>query len=345
MKSANKVRLAAIIGVPCALLIAGVYLTALVARNSHESEILLPSDQQYDFASLPSWTSSSEQEPGLSLENRGNFAVMFQAADKQYLMSTLIAIMSMRRSHHLEKNACSPNEMCVDPIELDMLYDVLIVISLPLHLTEKEVSILQETFAVIIKQPRQFTAKDGKGRYTHSFDKFHIFTFTEYKKILFVDSDIIVVRDFLDVFAYKTPACVTHPMDDIFQSRTVCSTAFWMITPNMTMSSIIRNAVEHGSYDDDMRAAADVFRWEWNILPRAYLLINHLWESRVLEVPARRNSMNRVVKVFHFSSPKPWQIGWFMLSFSPTLQYYDLWYLYRDYLQTRHPMIYNILAE
>jgi hypothetical protein len=228
-------------------------------------------------------------------------------------------------------------------------YDIVVIMSEPIQLSDDDAKTVESLFKIRLFQENSFAhSVEGGGRYVYAFDKFHIFKLQGYDKVLFIDSDVLCVKDFLDIFTYKTPACVTDPVADVFSAQVGYSGAFWMVSPNQTIADALLENIDHNAKLGNMEKSGDmgvglrVFDWEWNVVPRYYLMINYLWEWRGLEQPKRRNSLTKYVRTIHFSNPKPWNAGWYTRAFSPVAQYYRDWKQYHDLAEKEFGMVYNM---
>ncbi|XP_068638751.1 UDP-glucuronate:xylan alpha-glucuronosyltransferase 2 isoform X1 [Aristolochia californica] len=156
-----------------------------------------------------------------------------------------------------------------------------------------------------IRNPR--AAKNTYNEYNYS--KFRLWQLTDYDKIVFIDSDILVFRN-LDVLFHFPQMSATGNDGSIFNSGVMA------IEPsNCTFKILMNNRKEVVSYNGgDQGFLNEVFFW-WHRLPRRVNFLKNFWSNTSLEA-AMKNQL------FGADPPKLYAVHY--LGLKP-------WHCYRDY--------------
>ncbi|KAI4316710.1 hypothetical protein L6164_024664 [Bauhinia variegata] len=156
-----------------------------------------------------------------------------------------------------------------------------------------------------IRNPR--AEKDTYNEYNYS--KFRLWQLTEYKKIIFIDSDIIVLRN-LDILFHFPQMSATGNDQSIFNS------GIMVIEPsNCTFNILMENREEIISYNGgDQGFLNEIFVW-WHRFPRRVNFLKNFWSNTTLEASVKNG-------LFGSDPPKLYAIHY--LGLKP-------WHCYRDY--------------
>uniref|UniRef100_A0A7C9ANR7 Hexosyltransferase n=1 Tax=Opuntia streptacantha TaxID=393608 RepID=A0A7C9ANR7_OPUST len=160
----------------------------------------------------------------------------------------------------------------------------------------------------IIKRIRNPRAK--KGSYNeYNYSKFRLWQLTDYDKLIFIDSDIVVLRN-LDLLFHFPQMSATGNDGSIFNS------GIMVIEPsNCTFRTLMGLRKEITSYNGgDQGFLNEVFVW-WHRLPRRVNFLKNFWSNTSLEASLKNH-------LFASDPPKLYSIHY--LGLKP-------WLCYRDY--------------
>lgn len=156
-----------------------------------------------------------------------------------------------------------------------------------------------------IRNPR--AEKNSYNEYNYS--KFRLWQLTDYDKVIFIDSDIIVLRS-LDLLFYFPQISATGNDNSIFNS------GIMVLEPsNCTFKILMDHRVDIISYNGgDQGFLNEVFVW-WHRLPRRVNFLKNFWSNTTAETSRKNN-------LFGSDPPKLYSIHY--LGWKP-------WLCYRDY--------------
>jgi len=197
--------------------------------------------------------------------------------------------------------------------------DVVILMLPNLERTEYLVRAARE-YGIIMKTVQVLKPPPGAMPYYQNvMTKLRIFELYEYERVIFLDSDSLVLENALDEL-FDLPADVHLAIPRCYwDDLGVVTSVLLVVKPSTELwTRIMKYYNENGHpthtkmYDMDL--INKEFRDEKLVLPGTYGLLNTLWENRELtHVPAFSNmSLNEVRSMahfVHFSGPagKPWQ--------------------------------------
>lgn len=225
-------------------------------------------------------------------------ALVFHAHNAQYLCGALVAAQSAR--------IATPN----------VQFDVLIMLSKGWQVPASLLSRARDS-EIKLRSVEPFANTISVNlRYRNSLDKLHAFNLTEYCRIVFFDSDTLVVRSIRPLFDdVPVPGAVADPVCSVFGRKSCLSSALLVLEPSVDRANAIAEALQSptlkGQHLHDMNVLNFVLEDGWEELPRTYLMINWLWRQQGLKRLDRQSMLTREVRAIHFSSPKPWAKGWF----------------------------------
>ncbi|XP_022144172.1 UDP-glucuronate:xylan alpha-glucuronosyltransferase 2 isoform X2 [Momordica charantia] len=150
-----------------------------------------------------------------------------------------------------------------------------------------------------IRNPR--AEKDSYNEYNYS--KFRLWQLTDYDKIIFIDSDIIVLRN-LDLLFHFPQMSATGNDNSIFNS------GIMLIEPsNCTFQIFMDHRNEIVSYNGgDQGFLNEVFVW-WHRLPRRANFLKNFWSNTTVERSVKNEMFGaEPAKVYaiHYLGLKPW---------------------------------------
>jgi lipopolysaccharide biosynthesis glycosyltransferase len=149
-----------------------------------------------------------------------------------------------------------------------------------------------------------------RGTYNeYNYSKFRLWQLTEYDRVVFVDADILVLRNLDALFAFPQVAAVGND-GSLFNS------GIMVIEPSTcTFDALIRNRRSIRSYNGgDQGFLNEVFVW-WHRLPRRVNYLKNFWANTTGERALKE-------RLFRADPPEVWSIHY--LGMKP-------WRCYRDY--------------
>ncbi|KAE9586812.1 putative glucuronosyltransferase [Lupinus albus] len=146
--------------------------------------------------------------------------------------------------------------------------------------------------------------KAEKGTYNeYNYSKFRLWQLTDYDKIIFIDSDIIVLRN-LDILFHFPQISATGNDQSIFNS------GIMVLEPsNCTFRMLMKNRDSIISYNGgDQGFLNEVFVW-WHRLPRRVNFLKNFWANTTLEHRVKNGLFESdppKVYAIHYLGWKPW---------------------------------------
>ncbi|MED6114264.1 UDP-glucuronate:xylan alpha-glucuronosyltransferase 2 [Stylosanthes scabra] len=152
--------------------------------------------------------------------------------------------------------------------------------------------------------------KAEKGTYNeYNYSKFRLWQLTDYDKVVFIDADIVVLRN-MDVLFHFPQMSATGNDQSIFNS------GIMVIEPsNCTFNVLMESRYDVVSYNGgDQGFLNEIFVW-WHRLPRRVNYLKNFWANTTIEASKKNH-------LFGAEPPKLYSIHY--LGLKP-------WYCYRDY--------------
>ncbi|KAH9320929.1 hypothetical protein KI387_015568 [Taxus chinensis] len=151
-----------------------------------------------------------------------------------------------------------------------------------------------------IRNPK--AEKDSYNEWNYS--KFRLWKLTDYDKIIFIDSDLLILRN-LD-FLFDLPQ-----ISATGNSRFVFNSGMMVIEPsNCTFRLLMRHRKDIISYNGgDQGYLNEVFTW-WHRLPRRMNYLKHFWSNDTEEYEMKTSLFGAdppELYVLHYLGIKPWQ--------------------------------------
>lgn len=242
----------------------------------------------------------------LSLPTNGRYAYVFYATTRAHIYHSLVVLEFLKRVQ----------------TRLDRI-DVLVVHTLPV-LDPADVQRLNDNH---VKTRHVSVLQGAAGGHQESLTKLHIFNQTQYDRIVYLDSDMIVERNLDHLFSLPKAALawtLSHWMD--VNWGTSC---FMVIEPSEELFARLMETYAKASAQKmtafDMDVINLAFRKHrherWNdvlqlgplILPPQYLVLTFVWRDRLMDVPPLMGlrtleEVREAVYIVHFSgAKKPYQ--------------------------------------
>lgn len=193
---------------------------------------------------------------------------------------------------------------------------------------------LQKTFDEVINV-EMLDSKDAKSlellkrpELGITFTKIHIWKLTQYKKLVFLDADTLVLKNIDELFDHpEFSAAPDVGWPDCFNS------GVFVLTPNMaTYDALVKHAESSGSFDGGDQGLLNEFFSSWNRLSFIY---NVTPTSFYSYAPALKRFFNDI-KVIHFiGMRKPWNSRFGNQNISQEML--DLWWNIHDQYFSEQP--------
>lgn len=150
-----------------------------------------------------------------------------------------------------------------------------------------------------IRNPR--AEKDSYNEWNYS--KFRLWQLTDYDKIIFIDSDLLILRN-LD-FLFDLPE-----ISATGNSRFIFNSGMMVIEPsNCTFSFLLRHRRDIVSYNGgDQGYLNEVFTW-WHRIPKRMNYLKHFWSNDTEEFEMKTSLFGAdppELYVLHYLGIKPW---------------------------------------
>ncbi|KAG0569641.1 hypothetical protein KC19_6G104300 [Ceratodon purpureus] len=143
-----------------------------------------------------------------------------------------------------------------------------------------------------------------KDRYNEwNYSKFRLWQLTEYDKIVFIDSDLLVLRN-ID-FLFQLPE-ISATGNDVHRFNS----GVMVIEPsNCTFQILMDQILETTSYNGgDQGYLNEIFPW-WHRLPKRVNFLKHFWSNDTEELTTKTELFSAdppVLYVLHYLGMKPW---------------------------------------
>ena len=154
--------------------------------------------------------------------------------------------------------------------------------------------------------------------YKNTFDKLSIFQLTEYKKIVYLDLDLLILENIDDLFCYNGPAMAyDHPFSNLHNSGVM------VIEPNINdYNGLIKIMIKRMKKQEqlgDQNIINEYFK-VINTLPQSYNLMRQLYDDiRIAKLPIWDDKLKTYImdihdtiddkKILHYiNCPKPFQV-------------------------------------
>ena len=212
--------------------------------------------------------------------------------------------------------------------ELNSKYELLCVVND--RLSEESIKTLHR-FGIKTKNTRAIKTNMGIGRWNYTFDKLNIFSLVEYDKIVFLDLDLLILKNIDHLFNWDSIAAgLDMPWhDDEFNSGVM------VIEPNMDLYNdmIEKLYATKYNYTGDQDFLNDYFGKNFIALPLKYNLMRTLYlDSELLYKNCTKRGVYKYIK----NEPKDAVIIHYIRSLKPFMDkipFNDEYYLtYKKYM-------------
>jgi alpha-N-acetylglucosamine transferase len=199
------------------------------------------------------------------------------------------------------------------------------LIAMYTNLSDRSIEIL-ESYNIQLKKVNFIPNQNSKNRFSNTYTKLNIFSLIEYKSIIFLDADIIVLKNIDCLLSLPTFSASPDWGKRLVSNR--FNSGLLVIQPDQsTYLDMIKNIDSISSYDgSDQGFLNNYFKnyhkldFTYNVLKRIYKYHKNLWQNSILDI-----------KVLHFVGHKPWMPQ----SKHPFEQGYeqliDIWKKYEQY--------------
>ncbi|RRT44141.1 hypothetical protein B296_00024611 [Ensete ventricosum] len=137
-----------------------------------------------------------------------------------------------------------------------------------------------------------------------NYSKFRLWQLTDYDKIIFIDADLLVLRNIDFLFAMPEISAIGN-------NATLFNSGVMVIEPsNCTFQLLMEHIDEITSYNGgDQGYLNEIFTW-WHRIPKHTNFLKHFWAGDTAKRKARKDSLfgadPPVLYVVHYLGLKPW---------------------------------------
>ncbi|EAX96106.1 Glycosyl transferase family 8 protein [Trichomonas vaginalis G3] len=136
--------------------------------------------------------------------------------------------------------------------------------------------------------------------FRRSWIKLELWTFTEYEKIVYLDTDTLPTQRIDELFNHSELSCVSDPMPP-----QICNTGLLVLEPNLTtfkhMKKLSKDLYANNPPGD--QGFINFFFGQFNPLPTLYNV------PRLFDTNFEFLYEQKLIKVVHFVCKKPWKCG------------------------------------
>ncbi|RDX83628.1 UDP-glucuronate:xylan alpha-glucuronosyltransferase 2, partial [Mucuna pruriens] len=204
--------------------------------------------------------------------------------------------------HSSEAYVCGAITLAQSLIQTGTKRDLILLMDKSISVT-KRVALSQAGWQIRMMS-RIRNPKAERGSYNeYNYSKFRLWQLTDYEKVIFIDSDIIVLRK-LDILFHFPQISATGNDQSIFNS------GIMVIEPsNCTFRVLMRHRDYIVSYNGgDQGFLNEVFVW-WHRLPRRVNFLKNFWANTTVEARVKNGLFGaEPAKVYaiHYLGWKPW---------------------------------------
>ena len=205
-------------------------------------------------------------------------------------------------------------------------YDMVLLVTDPYNLLNtRAMASLREVGWILIKvDPLYGIPSDPsymlQNHYTHTaqFTKLHLWTFEQYQHVLYLDSDMLIMKDVLSAISRFNPSADTLVVARDVGDKDYFNAGLLYITPSRKEFDLMRKASSYMNYDPSLQEQA---------------FLNVYWENRTVFMPKELNEVvggrpTEGVVVLHFIGRlKPWFICPYFIEHKEAC---DVWHSYDE---------------
>ncbi|CAO1946782.1 unnamed protein product [Urochloa humidicola] len=137
-----------------------------------------------------------------------------------------------------------------------------------------------------------------------NYSKFRLWQLTDYDKVIFIDADLLILRNIDFLFAMPEITATGN-------NATLFNSGVMVVEPsNCTFSLLMEHINEITSYNGgDQGYLNEIFTW-WHRIPKHMNFLKHFWEGDEEEVKAKKTRLfganPPILYVLHYLGRKPW---------------------------------------
>jgi lipopolysaccharide biosynthesis glycosyltransferase len=137
-----------------------------------------------------------------------------------------------------------------------------------------------------------------------NYSKFRLWQLTDYDKIIFIDADLLILRNIDFLFAMPEISATGN-------NATLFNSGVMVIEPsNCTFQLLMEHINEITSYNGgDQGYLNEIFTW-WHRIPKHMNFLKHFWEGDEEEVKVKKTQLfgadPPILYVLHYLGRKPW---------------------------------------
>ncbi|XP_030950289.1 UDP-glucuronate:xylan alpha-glucuronosyltransferase 2-like isoform X1 [Quercus lobata] len=204
--------------------------------------------------------------------------------------------------HSTEAYVCGAITLAQSLIKTGTKRDLLMLIDNSISISKRNALVAAGWTLRIIERIRNPRAENGTYN-EYNYSKFRLWQLTDYDKVIFIDSDILVLRN-LDLLFHFPQMTATGNDVSIFNS------GIMVIEPsNCTFRVFIDRTKDIISYNGgDQGFLNEVFVW-WHRLPRRVNYLKNFWANTTLEATVKNHLFGAdppQVYSIHYLGLKPW---------------------------------------
>ncbi|KAK3028276.1 hypothetical protein RJ639_037453 [Escallonia herrerae] len=204
--------------------------------------------------------------------------------------------------HSSESYVCGAIALAQSLLQTGTKRDLILLLDKSISVPKREALAASGWKIRLIKRIRNPRA-EKKSYNEYNYSKFRLWQLTDYKKIIFIDADIVVLRS-LDLLFYFPQLSATGNDVSIFNS------GIMVIEPsNCTFRIFMEHRKEIVSYNGgDQGFLNEVFVW-WHRLPRRVNFLKNFWSNSTVEYSVKNQLFGSdppKLYAIHYLGLKPW---------------------------------------
>ncbi|KAK4277491.1 hypothetical protein QN277_015485 [Acacia crassicarpa] len=204
--------------------------------------------------------------------------------------------------HSSESYVCGAITLAQSLLQTGTKRDLILLIDQSISVTKRQALADAGWKIRIITRIRNPRAENGTYN-EYNYSKFRLWQLTDYDKVIFIDSDIIVLRN-LDILFHFPQMSATGNDQSIFNSGVM------VIEPsNCTFRVLMDSRDEIISYNGgDQGFLNEIYVW-WHRLPRRVNFLKNFWANTTLEASVKNGLFGADpprVYAIHYLGLKPW---------------------------------------
>mgnify|MGYP004645602469 FL=1 len=249
-----------------------------------------------------------------NMRNVSSKVYMFYMSNDNYLISTLCAYVSLIQTHPMHQVYCAiTNKVSWKAQYILKKWGLQIIAVDEIEIPEK----FQGFYASVNKETNHWY---------NAYGKIAIFALEQFKKIVFIDSDVFVYQNIDDLFNYNHLAAV-QDTGYLLEDKNIFNSGVMVIEPSKTeLSNIIKFSAELP--DESIRCEQELlnkFYTNWTNIPTQYNVNPFEIDKLINKINFDIDSIN----IIHYIGKKPWEYD--NTFFNANLRIVDVDWVYRTY--------------